>query len=95
MLVALIITVIWKFLPAGFLPISQNIIGFLFAMFCNTIFLIGSHYFLRQPGGWVGIKDTTYFDEQKYLQRQKRDNFYNWINNFSIRSFCQKNSTGK
>ena len=89
MLASLIVTILWKFLPAGFLPISQNIIGFLFAMCCNAIFLISSHYILNQKGGWVGIKDTTYLEEQTLAKQQRIANSDKWLNDFSIRSFCR------
>jgi signal transduction histidine kinase len=90
MMVGLIITVAWKFLPAGFLPVSQNIIGVLFAMFCNTVFLLASHYILRQPGGWVGIKDRVYLDEQKIHKQQNRAEFVEKLWNFSPRKLFQK-----
>jgi hypothetical protein len=28
-------------------------------MLVNLIVLMGSHYLLKQPGGWVGIKDKS------------------------------------
>lgn len=90
MYAALIITILWKFLPSGFLSFSQNIIGYLFAMFCNTLFLFSSHYILRQSGGWVGIKDTTYLEKQKLTRQQRITKSYKWVNDFTIRSFCQK-----
>jgi solute:Na+ symporter, SSS family len=49
MVVGLIATTGWKFLPVNSLPVAQNVIGVFFAMICNAIFLIGSHYILRQP----------------------------------------------
>jgi Na+/proline symporter/signal transduction histidine kinase len=86
----LIVTTIWKFLPDGFLPISQNIIGFLFATLCNIIFFFTSHYLLRQKGGWIGIKDTTYLEEQRFVKQQRITKSNKWLNDFSVRSFCQK-----
>ena len=59
-------------------------------MFCNTIFLLGSHYLLRQPGGWVGIKDRTYLDEQKIKKQRDRANFAKKLKNFSLRKLFQK-----
>lgn len=32
-------------------------------MIANLIFFVGSHYFLRQPGGWVGIKDYSFLNK--------------------------------
>ncbi len=36
----------------------------------NFIFLIGSHYLLKQPGGWVGIKDDKFLKELR-IKRKK------------------------
>jgi Na+/proline symporter len=41
-------------------------------MLTNLIFLMGSHYLLRQPGGWVGIKDKT----PLLAARQERKEFW-------------------
>ncbi|MDG1436800.1 MAG: sodium:solute symporter family protein [Rickettsiaceae bacterium] len=90
MSVALVITVIWKFLPVGFLPLSQNVIGVLFALICNTLFLIGSHYLLRQKGGWVGIKDNSYLNAQKERKKRRWTNLVKYIKNFSFRRMCRK-----
>ena len=63
------------------------------AMFFNLITLMGSHYFLRQPGGWVGIKDDS------DLQQLKREREYKkiasraaWHNLFhtNILDYCNK-----
>jgi Na+/proline symporter/signal transduction histidine kinase len=90
MMVGLIMTILWNFLPSGFLPVSQNIIGVFVAMVCNTAFLIGSHYLLKQKGGWVGIKDKSYLDEQKIRNEQKKTSFNQYITNFSVRNLCKK-----
>ncbi|MGI4775937.1 MAG: sodium:solute symporter family transporter [Janthinobacterium lividum] len=57
----------------------------------NLIFFIGSHYLLRQSGGW--IKTETIISgkscisiSQKYLKR-----LISTATNFSIREFCKKN----
>ena len=31
-------------------------------MLANLVFLIGSHYLFKEPGGWVGIKDGGTFE---------------------------------
>jgi hypothetical protein len=40
-------------------------------MISNLIFLIGSHYLLKQEGGWVGIKDTI---PLTILRNQRKEN---------------------
>ncbi len=89
MLMGAIITILWKFLPSNFLPISQNVVVILVAMLCNTIFLIGSHYLLRQPGGWVGIKDKAYLESKKNKQGIT-SKLSDWYKEFSIIEYCRK-----
>ena len=84
-----VITILWRFLPANFFQISQNIIGILIAMLCNTVFLIGSHYLLRQPGGWVGIKDNAYLENKKNKPSLKLKLFC-WFKEFSFIGYCRK-----
>jgi Na+/proline symporter len=89
MLGALTITILWKFLPIKFNYLPKDMVGVLAAMLCNVVFLMGSHYLLRQPGGWVGIKDQTYLEEQvnkKSWQRLVAD----WFNNVSLVGYCRK-----
>ncbi|PCJ27581.1 MAG: hypothetical protein COA94_03815 [Rickettsiales bacterium] len=60
--------VIWRLLS-----IQADCIAF--SMLVNLIFLIGSHYVLKQKGGWVGIKGQAALDalrEEKMEEQQKR-----------------------
>jgi Na+/proline symporter/signal transduction histidine kinase len=90
MFAGLVATILWKILPMEWSGISQEVAGLLFATLCNTMFLFGSHYIFKQPGGWVGIKDHSYLDEQKTRKQQRQNSINHYINNFSIRSLCQK-----
>ena len=47
-----VVTIVWKFIPIISLNISQKVLGIFVAMFFNLLFLFGSHYLLKQPGGW-------------------------------------------
>jgi len=58
-------------------------------MLANIIFLFGSHYYFKQEGGFVGIKDKkSYMDMnvQSYKTRMKKADY----NNFSFVKYCQK-----
>jgi Na+/proline symporter/signal transduction histidine kinase len=90
MFVGFIITVFWKFLPGNLFSVSQDIIGVLVAMSCNVIALFTSHYLLGEPGGWVGIKDRSYLDEQRTLRAKRSDAFFKDISVFTIRELCRK-----
>lgn len=58
----------------------------------NLIFFIGSHYLLRQKGGWVGIKDTKYLEETRRERAKKNKIFLEKLKNFDLIKFCKKNS---
>ncbi len=61
-------------------------------VFANIFFLFSSHYFLRQPGGWVGVADKASFNnfiEQRKLNRKR---FFKRITSFKFLEFCSKNS---
>jgi hypothetical protein len=58
----------------------------------NTIFLFGSHYLLKQPGGWVGIKDKKTFQAFKHEKKRERQKLIDLITNFSFMDFCRKNT---
>ncbi|MGI4776448.1 MAG: sodium:solute symporter family protein, partial [Janthinobacterium lividum] len=49
-----ITVIIWE----SFLKL-ESIDGIIPGTIANLVFLIGSHYLLRQRGGWIGIKDDT------------------------------------
>ncbi|MEM6339480.1 MAG: histidine kinase dimerization/phospho-acceptor domain-containing protein, partial [Pseudomonadota bacterium] len=85
----LAVTIILKIFPVEFLTLSQKMFGVLFAMLSNAVFLLGSHYLLGQSGGWVGIKDKSYFERQK-----KRPNLQErislWFKEFTFMGYCKK-----
>ncbi|MGI4776212.1 MAG: sodium:solute symporter family transporter, partial [Janthinobacterium lividum] len=62
------------------------------AIVSNLVFLLGSHYVLKQPGGWVGIKDTSALEQIKKQRRRKIQNFVCSIRNFNLHNFLRANS---
>ncbi len=89
MMAGLFVTISWKFLPIEFANVSQKIVGVLLAMLCNALFLLGSHYVMKHPGGWVGVKDCRYLDEEKVRKSERRARIQEWFNNFSIMGACR------
>jgi len=89
-----ITTILWKVIPNN-IETAQNIIGVLLAMFCNTIFLFGSHYILKQKGGWVGLKDQESFNKNKIKQQKNRKRFIHSIIHFSIKNYLTKHTPKK
>jgi len=55
----------------------------------NLLFLFGSHYLLRQPGGWVGIADRSYLEEQKLIRHRRWSKFIDNIYNFNFTAYCK------
>jgi len=61
-----------------------------FAMVVNLIFLLGSHYLLRQPGGWVGVKDRRFLDQEAKDNELWISNIKKQIREFTILGFITK-----
>ncbi len=75
-----------------FLKQNMGIDGLVPGMAANLIFLLGSHYLLKQPGGWVGIKDYGPLREARRERKAKIRNFINGFKNFSFPVFLRRNS---
>lgn len=84
MIAALTIVIVFYFLK-----IADSLIP---AMIANAVFLLGSHYTLRQPGGWVGIKDNRELLAVRAERRKRYANLLESIKNFSFLQFCKNNS---
>jgi len=61
-------------------------------MLANTIFFMGSHYILREQGGWRGIKAAPSLDSLKTERARKKDQFNQSLKNFNLITFCQSNT---
>jgi len=64
--------------------------GVIPGMLANLVFLVGSHYILRQEGGFVGIKD---YGPVLSIRRERARNakkLLNSIINFNFFEFCRK-----
>ncbi len=53
-------------------------------MMSNLIFLIGSHYLLKQDGGWVGIKDDTELLNIRRARKRKFKMFLSSVKSFNL-----------
>jgi len=61
-------------------------------MVANAIFFIGSHYILREQGGWRGVKATPSLDSLRAERARKRYQFIQSLKNFNLITFCQNNT---
>lgn len=61
-------------------------------MLANIVFLFGSHYLLKQDGGFVGIKDKLPLDAIILERKLRLENFIKRIRSFSFIRFCIQNS---
>jgi Na+/proline symporter/signal transduction histidine kinase len=62
----------------------------IWGMVINFIFLFGSHYMLKQPGGWVGIKNNDYLNEVRANRKRTIARLPGAIKAFSFIEFCKK-----
>ena len=69
--------IIWKILDINF----DDIIP---AMFMNLIFMMGSHYILKQQGGWVRT--------QKTLEKNEQESLFYKMRNFNLIEFLKTNT---
>ncbi|MDG1436398.1 MAG: ATP-binding protein [Rickettsiaceae bacterium] len=64
--------------------------GIAFAMFVNLVFLVGSHYLLKQPGGWVGSKKIPEINCQSTMALQENNANKAYENKISFWDSCKK-----
>jgi len=55
-----------------------------FAMLSNLVVLMGSHYLLRQPGGWIGIKDESGLIQVRKERRKRLQQLWSDIKSFNL-----------
>ncbi|MDX1916668.1 MAG: sodium:solute symporter family protein, partial [Rickettsiaceae bacterium] len=87
MMAGFVTVVVWEI----FLK-NIGIDGLVPGMLANLIFLIGSHYILQQPEGWVGIKDFGPVLQIRKNRKAKIQNFIKACRNFDLFLFLRKNS---
>ncbi len=62
------------------------------AMLINILVVLSYHYVLKQPGGWVGIKDKGSFESLKIEQKFKNRDFIKSVRNFDLIEFLKSNT---
>jgi len=72
--------------------IFSNIDSLMPGMISNLIFFVSSHYLLRQPGGWIGIKDIALLESIRFERKRKIKNFIGSLGKFNLLQFCKNNS---
>ncbi|MDC0865092.1 ATP-binding protein [Rickettsiaceae bacterium] len=77
-------TVAWKFITV---PID----GIVICMLINLVFLLGSHYFLNQEGGWTQIK-CEFVESAKKKRKKKFKKYVEYIKGFNLLEFCKVNA---
>lgn len=78
--------ILWNMLMMNDIPATVP------GMAANLVFLLASHYILRQPGGWVGIKDPAPLIALAQERRYKWKKFKEKLQNFNFVKFMAKNS---
>jgi len=88
MVAGLVTVIVWRtfFMDAtGVDSIVPGMVG-------NIIFFMGSHYLLRQSGGWVGIKDNAPLVYDRLERERKWNRIVKSIKEFNFLQFCKNNS---
>jgi len=62
------------------------------AMVANMIVLVSSHYFLKQKGGWVGIKDKSALEFLRRKRAIKIREFFSAVQNFHLLKILKANT---
>ena len=70
----------------------NSIDGLVPGMVANLFFLLGSHYLLKQPGGWIGIKDDAPLRELRQERQIRIKRLVNSVINFDPVIFFRNNS---
>lgn len=78
--------ILWNILMTEDIPATVP------GMIANLVFLLASHYLLRQSGGWVGIKDPAPLIALAQERRYKWKKFKERLQNFNFIKFMAKNS---
>lgn len=89
---AVIIGMIASFVAVIMFNLFSNVDAIMPGMIANLLFFIGSHYLLKESGGWLGIKEREPFDNIRLNRRKKINDFIQSIKNFNFMLFCQNNS---
>ncbi|WP_375333813.1 sodium:solute symporter [Candidatus Tisiphia endosymbiont of Xenochironomus xenolabis] len=61
------------------------------AMAANLLTLMFSHYFFKQPGGWIGVKDPSPIIAFRLERKRKFRKIISSIKQFSLINFCKGN----
>jgi len=62
------------------------------AMLVNAAILFSVHYLLKEPGGWVGIKDQVSLNELRQERRERNHKLIECIRNFNLMTFFKNNT---
>ena len=71
--------ILWEFLFN--IKVIDSIVP---GMLVNLIVLMGSHYLLRQPGGWIGIKDESGLIQVRKERRKRLQQLWSDIKSFNL-----------
>ena len=88
MAVGFITVIVWR----AFFMDATGVDSIVPGMLGNIIFFMGSHYILRQSGGWIGIKDKAPLVQAKLERERKWNRIAKSIQEFSFLQFCKNNA---
>ena len=89
---AVLVGMIAGFITVILFKLLSEIDSVIPGMIANTVFFIGSHYILREQGGWIGIKDNASLNALRLERKRKINKFIQSVKTFSLIKFCQNNT---
>ncbi len=90
MVAGLVTVLVWNKYFA-YIHVNEVIAG----MVANFLFLLGSHYLLKEKGGWVGIKDLEPLLAARQARRDAWNAFFNAIKHPKLKDYLVKNLPNK
>ena len=92
---AVLIGMLAGFITVIFFKLFSEIDSVIPGIIANTVFFIGSHYILREQGGWIGIKENSPLNAIRLERKRKINRFIHSVKTFNIFKLCQSNSPKK
>ena len=87
----LLMVIVWLILMRDKTSGGLDPIPIVPGILANLLFFMGSHYLLRQPGGWIGIKDKVPLLVARQKRKEYWENLFHTIKELKVYNYLEKN----